>query len=270
MNENVKVSVLLITYNNSKFVKQAIESVLMQVTNYEFEIVVTDDCSKDSTLDIIKNYKNIYPEKIRILDNKENVGITKNYERGFKECRGEYIALLEGDDYWISPYKLQIQTDFLDSHKEFAAALNRYIIYDMETNIFKKTYYYDNLKYVIIRTEDLIKSNLIGNFSACIYRSEAIKKLNPMLYNMEVYDWMFNIAVSEKGLIAYLPNIASVYRIHNQGAWNGRSEKEKIESMMKVCDDYNKFLNYKYSNYFLANKASCEKQLEKFNDKSKI
>lgn len=270
MNENIKLSVLLITYNNSEFVKQAIESAILQITNYKFEIVVTDDCSKDSTLEIIKYYKSVYPEKIRILDNKNNVGITKNYERGFNACTGEYIAILEGDDYWISPYKLQIQTDFLDSHKDYAAALNRYVIYDMENNTLKTTYYYNNLKCITIRTDDLIKTNLIGNFSTCIYRNEIIKKLDPSLYDMEVYDWMFNIAVSQKGPIAYLPDTTSVYRIHKHGSWNGRNDKEKIESMIKACDDYNKFLEYKYSEKFLSNKAAYEKMLEEFNDKYKI
>lgn len=262
MNGNVKVSVLLITYNNSPFIKQAIESILLQVTSYKFEVVVTDDCSQDSTMEIIKYYKNIYPEKIKVLDNKENVGITKNYERGFKACSGEYIALLEGDDYWISPYKLQIQTNFLDSHKEYSAALNRYIIYNMEENTSKKTYFYDNLKYITIKTDNLIRTNLIGNFSACIYRNETVKSLDPGLYSMEVYDWMFNIAISQKGPIAYLPEVTSVYRIHNHGAWNGRSEGEKIKSMLKVCDEYNKFLNYKYNEHFLAAKESYRKQMD--------
>lgn len=263
MNENIKVSVLLITYNNSEFVKQAIESALMQITSYKFEIVVTDDCSEDSTLEIIKYYKSVYPEKIRILDNKNNVGITKNYERGFNACTGEYIAILEGDDYWISPSKLQIQTDFLDSHKDYVAALNRYIIYDMDNNALKTTYYLDNFKCIPIRTGDLIKTNLIGNFSTCIYRNEIIKKLDPSLYDMEVYDWMFNIVVSEKGAIAYLPEVTSVYRIHKNSSWNGRSDREKIESMIKACDDYNKFLKYKYNEYFLGYKAAYERQLKK-------
>ncbi|KOF55974.1 MULTISPECIES: glycosyltransferase [Clostridium] len=269
MNENIKVSVLLITYNNSEFVKQAIESIFMQVTSYKFEIVVTDDCSKDSTLEVIKHYKGMYPEKIKILDNKKNVGITKNYERGFKACSGEYIALLEGDDYWVSPYKLQIQTDFLDSHKEYSGALNRYVMYDMDSNVSRKTYSCNNFKYITIRTEDLIRSNLIGNFSSCIYRNEVIKRLDPVLFDMEVYDWMFNIAISQKGPIAYLPEVTSVYRIHSNGAWNGKSGEDKIKSIIKSCDDYNKFLRYKYNDYFLASKASYEKQLQEFNGKSK-
>lgn len=263
---NVKISVLLMTYNHSKFIKQAIESILMQKTNYSYEIVVNDDCSTDDTLKIIEHYKSLYPEKITILDNRQNLGITKNYKRGFKACTGEYIAVLEGDDYWVIPNKLQIQADFLDNHKNYAAVYNRYIMYDNPTGKWVLTFWNDNYKVLTFSTDDLIRANYIGNFSTCMYRNSIIKSLDDSLYEMEVYDWMFNIAVTQKGFFAYLPEVASVYRMYPSSSWNGKSIAERIKAMIKCCDEYNKFLNYKYNDYFEKGKQNYIRQLKNLSE----
>src|SRR5467141_1026888 len=90
-----KLSVLLVTYNHEGYIRQALDSVLMQETDFDFEIVVADDYSQDSTIAVIKEYQAKHPQ-LRILSSERNVGITRNYQRGFAACRGEYIAVLEG------------------------------------------------------------------------------------------------------------------------------------------------------------------------------
>ena len=116
------MSVLLVTYNHAKFVAQALDSVLMQQANFEFEIVAVDDCSTDGTLAILQDYEKQHSQ-LRVLLSPTNLGISRNYQRGFAACRGEYIAVLEGDDYWISPRKLQAMSAFLDRnpHCSFAS-----------------------------------------------------------------------------------------------------------------------------------------------------
>src|SRR5205085_12529467 len=99
-----KLSVLLVTYNHEQYIRQALDSVLMQRTDFDFEIVVADDFSQDSTRAIVEGYQAEY-YNIRILQSEKNVGITHNYQPGSAACRGEYVAVLEGDDYWTSPNK---------------------------------------------------------------------------------------------------------------------------------------------------------------------
>ena len=104
------VSVHMITYNHEPYIRQAIEGVMMQKTNFEFELVIGEDCSQDKTREICFEYQKKYPEKIRVLWWHENV--TKfggNGRRVTTHCRGEFIAFCEGDDYWIDPFKLQKQ-----------------------------------------------------------------------------------------------------------------------------------------------------------------
>lgn len=115
------LSVVMITYFAENYIAEAIESVLMQETEYSYEIVISDDCSKDSTQEILKKYEAKYPNKIRLFFNEENVGLSMNNYLARCQCKGRYIAVLDGDDYWIDPQKIQWQVKFLDSHPDHYA-----------------------------------------------------------------------------------------------------------------------------------------------------
>src|SRR5437879_4589544 len=126
---NPAFSVLLVTYNHAKYVAQALDSILMQRPDFDFEIVVADDCSSDLTTSIIKEYEKQYSQ-LRVLPPDNHLGISRNYQRGFAACRGEYIAVLEGDDYWISPRKLQAMSAFLNRNPHCSFCFHRIIRYD--------------------------------------------------------------------------------------------------------------------------------------------
>ena len=118
------VSVYIPTYYHEKYISQAIESVLAQKTNFEYEIIITDDASKDKTPEIIQEYANQY-NNIRCFINKKNIGLSNNMLLGKQLCTGKYIIELSGDDYWIDDFKLQKQVDFLEKHPEFIAVCTR-------------------------------------------------------------------------------------------------------------------------------------------------
>src|SRR5262245_24288404 len=117
---SVKVSVAMITYNHGNFIAQAVESILMQVVNFDYEIIIGEDCSTDETRNVVIEYRNRFPHRIKMLLHDKNVGLMQNFIQTIEACRGQYVALCEGDDYWTSPYKLQKQVDFLESHPEYA------------------------------------------------------------------------------------------------------------------------------------------------------
>ena len=96
----MKLSILLISYNQSEFVEEAIDSILNQNIPFDYELIIADDSSTDGTLELISNKLSGTLIKYFVLTSKLNLGISKNYQRGFKACKGEYIAILEGDDYW--------------------------------------------------------------------------------------------------------------------------------------------------------------------------
>lgn len=130
--EPTVVTVFCITYNHEKFIRQALEGMVMQKTNFPFEVLVHDDASTDGTADIIREFEARYPEIIRPIYQTEN-----QYSQGKRICedimlprtKGKYIALCEGDDVWTDPLKLQKQVDFMESHPEFQATVHRAIFH---------------------------------------------------------------------------------------------------------------------------------------------
>jgi glycosyltransferase involved in cell wall biosynthesis len=126
--DNPLVSIVCPTYNYEKYIKDAIEGFLMQKTNFSIEIIIHDDASTDTTADIIRKYEKKYPELIKPIYQKEN-----QYSKGIKsienfiwpKCSGKYIAICEGDDYWIDPYKLQKQVDFLEANPQYSLCFHK-------------------------------------------------------------------------------------------------------------------------------------------------
>ena len=130
-----KLSVILITYNHEKYIEKAVDSVLSQVTDFPFEIVIGDDCSPDDTKNIIREYRDKYPDIIRIVHREKNTGRpTLNVYETTMKCRGDYLAYLEGDDYWTDSDKLQKQMDFLNEHPEYIACTHSHKMIDDNGN----------------------------------------------------------------------------------------------------------------------------------------
>lgn len=247
----IKASVLVVTYNHERYISQAIDSVLMQECSFDYEIVIADDCSTDSTKVILQRYAEKYPHKIRLIPTDLNLGVTKNYRRSFKECKGEYIAVLEGDDYWTSPFKLGRQVKFLHEHRECVLCFNRLIyFYENEGRFYFYPEFEIDRDYKLFMSIELIRNNFIGNFSACVYRKSAIEALDESLYNMKVYDWMFNIVISQYGMIGYLPEVMSMYRKHPKSTFAGKTVEQQEEEVLALIDIYNDYLENKFEDDF--------------------
>lgn len=131
------VSVIMLTYNHKPFVKQAIESVLMQKVNFNYELLIGDDCSTDGTIDILQEYANLYPNQVKLFLSEENQGITKNSYRLYKKALGKYLASCEGDDYWVDENKLQIQVDFLENNPQYIGCSHAVFLVDNDGNLLK-------------------------------------------------------------------------------------------------------------------------------------
>lgn len=122
------VYVFMITYNHEAFISEAIEGVLNQVTNFEYKLVIGEDCSTDNTRRICKQYYEKFPTRIQLLLHENNVGVYENVIQTLRACRGKYTAICEGDDYWTDPLKLQKQVDFLEANPDFSICFHRSMI----------------------------------------------------------------------------------------------------------------------------------------------
>ncbi|MCZ7380702.1 MAG: glycosyltransferase [Candidatus Methanoperedens sp.] len=246
-----KISVIVTSYNHEQYIKQCLDSLLIQKGNFDLEIVLGDDCSTDKTREILQHYYEIYPDTIKMMPKEDNLGITKNLKRCLDASTGDFIAICEGDDYWTDEYKLQKQMELLEEHKDYSMCFSALMLFIEEENKFLLHEGQNSLKKDTITTEDLIETNYIGNFSCCMYRTEVIRKLPEKLFNIFTVDWMFNMACGEMGRIGFIRDPMSVYRLHNSGVWSGKSQIEQMEGLLRLIDIYNQFLNYKYDAQFM-------------------
>lgn len=120
----MKLSVFVVTYNQEQYIRQCLESIAMQKVNFDYEVIIGDDCSTDGTGAICDEYAAKYPQ-IQVYHHPQNLGLLKNWEFVMNKCKGKYIALIEGDDYWIDENKLQRQVDWLDTHPEYTLTFTR-------------------------------------------------------------------------------------------------------------------------------------------------
>ncbi len=256
----MKLSILLITYNQEKYIEECINGIIEQYLPYEFEIIVADDFSSDKTLSIIKARLGEKNFPLEVLFNDKNLGISKNYKRAFQQCKGEYVAIIEGDDYWTDKNRLFKHVKFLDEHDECVMSFNRFVIYHEENRKFEIPSWDSRDNFEYITTSRLAQGNCIGNMSACVFRNSALKKIRPNLFELNVADWMLGMVIGQFGLLAKHKDIMSVYRITSNGKWNSLSSIEKRKRILKNIELYNKYLEYNYNDEFTFYKKKIMKE----------
>jgi glycosyltransferase involved in cell wall biosynthesis len=232
------VSVVMITYNHSLYIKQAIESILSQVTDFEFELVISNDKSTDDTDAIIRETiaSNPNGHKVKYYNNPVNLGMMPNSVAALEKASGKYIALCEGDDYWCDDQKLQIQADFLENNPDFSLCFHN--VYLLTGTEFKE----DNPRKKIVEIttiKDLAKNNYIHTPSV-MYRNNLFE-LPKYFSEAPIGDYFLHMLNAQHGKIKYMDKIMSVYRIHNTSYW---SSKKEAEQRLIMIDFLNKLKTY--------------------------
>lgn len=222
---NPKLSICCITYNHAKFIRQALDGFMMQKTNFPFEIIIHDDASTDGTVDIIREYEKKYPDIIRVTYQTENqwskgIDVLKAFV--YPKIQGQYVALCEGDDYWIDENKLQKQVDFLDTHPEFNVCFHPVkVIWEdnrASESIFPKPKFRFNKD--ILTLQDLLKHNFIQTNSV-MYRWRLKDQENLFPNDILPGDWFLHLLHAQTGKIGFLSDVMAVYRRHAGGIWTG-------------------------------------------------
>ncbi|QFS43153.1 methyltransferase domain-containing protein [Nostoc sphaeroides CCNUC1] len=231
------------TYNHENYITQSLESVLMQQVNFEYEVVIGEDYSTDNTRKIVIDYQRNYPEKIRLLLPDKNIGVHKNFMNTLQACQGQYIAVLEGDDYWISPDKLQRQVDFLDEHPEYVICFHNAIIFWQDNRQPPGLFRHKQKETSSI--EDLLIENFIPTASV-MYRSGLIKNFPEWFYELSMGDWVIHIFNAQYGNIWYINEVMSAYRLHSQGAWTSKSDEQRLSAIIQMFSNIKGYIDIKY------------------------
>lgn len=242
-----KVSVIVITYNQEKYIGHTLESIASQKTDFDFEVLVGEDKSPDRTGEIVKEYAEKYPDKIIPFIREKNFGMVANCLDLMSHAKGEYYAFLEGDDYWIDENKLQKQVDFLDSHPDYAACFGKIIIVDQDDKRNEdlekySAYWSESGDYSINVLEKYYK--LPGQTGTSVYRksmfdSAFIALLNNGFEQKRFCDIYMVLLALSQGKIYCLKDVVSAYRYivaPGSGTWSSENDSYSYKNLMNYLD----------------------------------
>jgi len=226
-----KLSVACITYCHEAYIADAIDGVLKQKIDFPIEMVIGEDCSPDGTLDIILEYKKKHPDLIRLIEYPHNVGARDNFRTTLNRCRGEYIAFLDGDDYWSSPHKLRKQVELMDAHPEYSLCFHA-VEYMLEGGDVPSWSGYPPGRRTVYRLSEMAKWIRIEPGSMLFRRSYL---RFPDLFDQVYFgDWMLQVLMAERGDVGYIDEVMGVKRLHNESMLFGYAAKDRQKNLENI------------------------------------
>lgn len=249
----IAVSICMITYNHEEFIEEALVSVLEQNCHFDFEVILSNDCSKDKTDEVINKIIKNHPKghTIRYTNQEKNLGMNENFIFILEQVKGKYIALLEGDDYWTDKNKLQKQFDFLENNPQYVACFHNAWI---ENTIENTKYEYHNWKDSReVTSKEVIE---IGGYvfptAALMFRSTSkFIQLNKYVAG----DLAMALDLLSQGKFYFIKDYMSVYRRHENGVYSGLLKDAKRfqnfeESVIVLIKEKQKLFSNEYYDYF--------------------
>lgn len=230
------VSVCMITYNHAPYIRQAVESVLMQKTDFPVELVIGDDASTDGTSEILRELATVNSDVIRLTVNNTNLGMSRNFLDTLSRCKGKYIALLEGDDFWTVPDKLRRQAELLESNNAYGCCSHRHHL-QVETGPERRgdeadRYFDDSPQGIELELKNVygypFVQTLTLMFRRDLLRVEALGKYR-LLRDTHVFYHLFSAG---KGFC--LNFFGGVYRVHSAGVHSGRTPIQQAQNAYDV------------------------------------
>ena len=208
---NCTVSVFLLTYNQEQFIAQTLDSILIQKTNFSFKIVIGDDASVDDTSNICREYASRYPDKIDYQRLSTNLGLMGDFVKTASRLKGKYIAICDGDDYWLDPLKLQKQVDLLEGNDDYALVGTGVQLVLRNGDTIEKV----NKSFKEVSIEELIEDNKIIAPTALFRNYLEIQNLPNWFHKIPYGDWPLYLMTLQKygAMACILPEITAAYRL---------------------------------------------------------
>lgn len=230
------LSIVLITYNHEKYIREALDSILIQKTNFNFEIVIGDDCSTDATPDICREYASIH-SNINYQRYDSNGGVPINWNKTISRCSGKYIAMLEGDDYWINENKLQKQVDILEANINITLCFSSYLRQDEAENkqiISTFDEVFENKSYNAL---ELLNNWTIPHTASVVFRKSIFDKdsrLGTSSFRYFFCDTLYFYCIIEHGIAWGVSDVMSVHRTNPQSITRVGSEAQALKQITNI------------------------------------
>lgn len=230
------VSVSITTYNHEKYIRQAVESVLMQETDFPFEVIIGDDCSTDGTRSVLLELQREHPDRVRLVFFERNLdgkGL-QLFGRTLDATRGLYVATMDGDDYWTVPHKLREQVALLEAHPACSMCFHD-VLEVAEDNRRPIRRINESTPPEFTGLVEILQSCYIGACSP-MFRREVVCPLPEWYFSLRLGDWPLYVIAAERGPIGYIDKVMGVYRIHGRGMWNAMDKATQYERLLEFYD----------------------------------
>lgn len=248
------VSIFVITYRHERFIRQCLDSLVGQVTNFDFQVVIGEDCSPDGTRAICEEYATRYPDKVNLLPATENLGAVRNGMRTLKACTGKYIAMCEGDDLWCDMHKLQKQVDLLESDPSVSLVFSSVRVQDDIGWNKPYDYYFKVMDRDTITIEDVIAAerNIIPTPTILFRRSVLPGQPYPAFFeHARMGDIPIQVFSTHNGVARAIPGPLAVYRDHEGGQTKTLEViKRGDDSLREFYTGFNEYTGHKYDKAF--------------------
>ena len=242
-----KLSVALITYNQEGYIGDCLQSIVDQVVDFDYEVVIGEDCSPDGTLEIVRRFESKYPGIVRVLHDR-NHGVCGNFARTILACTGKYVALAEGDDLWVDARKLALQVDYLDRNPDCALCFHDVEVLTEKTG--EKSEFYGMMAGAKPGERTTILDLLPGNYiSTCstVFRRSSVTGFPPGFDKMLIGDYGLFLMVAQHGWMGFIDKMMSMYRVHDRNAWANRDYLYRIEGTISAMENVIPLMQKRYA-----------------------
>ena len=243
-----KVSVCVVTYNQKKYIRECLQSLVNQKTNFDYEVIVADDCSTDGTQEILQEFANKYPRTINPVFHKKNIGAARNFLTTHRMANGEYVAHMDGDDYAL-PGKLQAQVNVLDSKLECTAVWHKVDYFDDFGNFCSgKTSDLSYFKNGNVNFEQAIRMGFIGVHSSLMYRRASREVIE---LDQKVLDIYFTWDLLSKGTGYIVADVYGRYRVAALGSLTVSATREINRLLISHANHFVQKFPEQRKNFFI-------------------
>lgn len=240
----MKVSIICTNYNKGDWVREAMDSFLNQKTNFDFEIIIIDDASTDHSYEIIQEYQNKFPEKVRTFRNEVNLGIARTWKKVCQEAKGQYIARCDSDDFWTDPFKLQKQVDLLDASTDSLWSNTEFDMVDLDGNLIQKDAFANKALPLIDSYEEMLVMKGMTMASTWLVDTALMQDVSAQISDTATDDtFELQLELFKRTKISFLSDSTTVYRM-NLGSDSKPMTLETAERRFTgILDSQIKYLN---------------------------
>ena len=240
----MKVSIICTNYNKGDWVREAMDSFLNQKTNFDFEIIIIDDASTDHSYELIQEYQNKFPEKVRTFRNEVNLGITRTWKKVCQEAKGQYIARCDSDDFWTDPLKLQKQVDLLDASTDSLWSNTEFDMVDLDGNLIQKDAFASKALPLIDSYEEMLVMKGMTMASTWLVDTALMQDVSAQISDTAADDtFELQLELFKRTKISFLSDSTTVYRM-NLGSDSKPMTLETAERRFTgILDSQIKYLN---------------------------